>query len=98
MADYTYDAMAQAAYLRLSHGAVAETVDLMSGVYVDVDIKDESAGAVVGIELVGCPAEVPQALVDSIEEGLRRRGFAVDASWTPLTALFPSADRPLSTT
>jgi len=94
MADYTYDAQARAAYLRLTDDAVAETLDLMSGVYVDVD----GAGAVVGIELVGCPAEVPQALVDSIEEGLRRRGFAVDASWTPLTALFPSADRPLSTT
>jgi uncharacterized protein YuzE len=94
MAEYTYDAEARSAYLRLSDDAVAETVDLMSGVYVDVD----DAGSVVGIELVGCPAEVPQALVNSIDETLRRQGFTVGGSWTPLTARFASADRPLSTT
>lgn len=94
MAEYTYDADAQAAYLRLSRGTVAETVELMSGVYVDVDVS----GAVVGIELVGYPAEVPQALVNSIDEALLRQGFALEASSTPLTALFPSAGRPLSTT
>jgi uncharacterized protein YuzE len=93
MAEYTYDAETKAAYLRLSHDAVAETLDLMSGVYVDVD----GAGSVVGIELIGCPDEVPQALVNSIDEALRCRGLTVGAPWTPLTALFPSADRPLST-
>lgn len=93
MAEYTYDAQAKAAYLRLSHDAVAETLDLMSGVYVDVDV----AGSVVGIELVDCPAGLPQALVNSIDEALRSRGLTVGAPPTPLTALFPSAARPLST-
>ena len=93
MAQYTYDAQAKAAYLRLSRDAVAETLDLMPGVYVDVD----GTGSVVGIELVDCPARVPQALVNSIDEALRCRGLTARTPWTPLTALFPSADRPLST-
>ena len=65
----------------------------MSDVFVDVD----GAGSVVGIELVGCPAGLPEALVNSIDEALRRRGLTVGAPWTPLTAHFPFADRPLST-
>ena len=93
MAEYTYNADAHAAYLRLSPGTVAETVELMSGVYVDVDVS----GSVVGIELVGYPAEVPQALVNSIDEAIGRRGLTVDPSWTPLTAGLPSTGLPLST-
>jgi uncharacterized protein YuzE len=90
MADYTYDADAQAAYLRLSHDTVAETLELVSDVYVDVD----GAGSVVGIELVGYPAEVPQALAHSIDQALRRRGFSLGPSWTPLAAILPMAHLP----
>jgi uncharacterized protein YuzE len=85
MSDCTYDAESRAACLRLSHDTAAETVDLMSGVFVDVD----GAGSVLGIELVCFPAELQQVLFNTIDEALRRQGLSVGPSWTTLTASSP---------
>lgn len=46
---FQYDPDAEAAYIRMSHGEIAETVEVTESLYIDVD----QHGDPIGIEILG---------------------------------------------
>jgi uncharacterized protein YuzE len=54
----TYDAVANALYLRLTDHAVAQSIELSESVYLDLDEHDEP----VGLEVLYAQGPLPDAL------------------------------------
>ena len=63
----TYDAVANALYLRLTDHAVAQTIELSDSVYLDLDEHDEP----VGLEVLYAQGPLPDAL-RNVSAGGRR--------------------------
>lgn len=71
----TFDAGAQACYLRVSVGDVVETVQINDSVYVDLDDR----GRPLGIEILGVSSTEVIADIPGVKEALARHTFAEES-------------------